>query len=161
MLVLCVAVLPLALLPGRRILDDANNCGGNGLAALANTESHGGHCTPSYTKVRDTETAGGWRAIIFAIAVALGAGIVENKPRRANAIGWAVWTALAGVLVVGLMVDLDFFSQVEVLWPSRVVSFALGTILVLVLIATPIVVLVTRESPSDSFPVATGSTGSR
>ena len=162
MLALCVVVLIFAKLPGRRIYDDANNCFGNGLAELANTESHGGHCTPSYTKLRATEAAGGWRAIFFAVAVALGAGIVHRRPTRANAVGWAIWTVLAGAAVAGLLIDLDFFGDVEVLlWTAHVLTFALGTIFVLVLIATPIVTFATRERPSDSLPAARDSTGSR
>jgi hypothetical protein len=157
---LCVVTVIVALLPGRRIYDDANNCFRNGLAELANTESHGGHCEPSYTRVRETRSAGGWSAIFFVVAVALGAGMVLGRPTRASAIGFAIWTALISAAIA--LFNFQIFGDVEVrLWPSHVLTFAVGTLLVLVLIAAPLVAFVTRERSSDSLPAARDSTGSR
>lgn len=162
MLALCVVVLIVAMLPGRRVYSDANNCVGNGLAELANTEAHGGSCTSSYTKIVRTEAAGGWLAIVAAVSVVFGGLLVRDRPGRASAIGWAMWTALISVLLLMHSTDfLDFFDHVELLWASHVLAFATGMMLVLVLVGVPVVVIATRERPTDSLPVATDSTGSR
>jgi len=65
------------------------------------------------------------------------------------------------MLLVRSIDFLDFFDHVELLWTSHVLAFAAGTMLVLVLLGVPVVVIATRERPSDSLPVATDSTGSR
>ena len=162
MLALCAVIVIVAMLPGRRVYADASNCAGEGLARLANTEARGGSCTPSYTKIKRTDAAGGWLAIVLAVSVALGASIVHGRPGRANAIGWAVWTALVSVVIVLRSIDfLDFFEHVDILWTSHVLAFAAGMMLVLVLLAVPIVVIATRERASDSLPAATDLTGSR
>lgn len=162
MLALCVVIVILAKLPGRQIYADANHCFGEGLAGLANTEEHAGSCTPSYTKIVRTEPAGGWLAIVLAVSVALPALLVRDRPGRASAIGWAVWTAVVSiVLVVQSLAVLVIFDRGELLWAAHVLAFAAGMMLVLVLLAVPIVVIATRERPSDSLPAARDSTGSR
>lgn len=144
----------MAKLPGRRIYADANNCFGYGLASLGMTEHHHVECTPSYTELRGTEEAGGWYAILFAGAVALGAGIVHRKPTRATAFAWVVWTALAAAGAFVLSFELNLFDHVVNLWPTHVLAFAFGMVLVLVLIAAPIIVIATRERATGSSAIA-------
>lgn len=160
MLALCVVIPVVALLPGHRVYGDANNCFGYALASLGNTEHHEDHCTPSYTKLERTEPAGGWPVVGLAVAIAIGVGVLYRKPRRSIAILCWLWCVLAAAGTLALTLDLDLFDRVEILWPEKVLAFALGTIGVLVT-AAPVVAFVTREPPSGSLPVARGSTGSR
>lgn len=153
-LALCVILVVVANLPGRRIYADANNCFGNGLASLGMTESHHFECTPSYTKLARTEPAGGWAAILLALAIALGAGIVHHRPRRITAIAWVVWTVLAAAGTAAMSFHLSLFDHIVTLWPGHVLAFAVGMLFVLVLLATPIIVIATRERPSDSTAIA-------
>jgi hypothetical protein len=153
-LALCAVVVVVAKLPGRHVYADANNCFGSALASLGTTEHHHDECTPSYTRLLRTEEAGGWAAIVFAVAVALGAGIVHRKPTRAKAVAWIVWTALAGVGAAVMSFELNFFDHVVTLWPTHVLAFALGMLLVFVLIAVPIIAIATRERVSDSSAIA-------
>lgn len=153
-LALCVIVVAVAKLPGRRVYADANDCFANAVASLVTTEHHHEHCTPSYTKLERTEQAGGWAAIVFAVAVALGAGILHRRPTRATAIAWVVWTGLAGVGAAVMSFQLSLFDHVVSLWPTHVLAFALGMLLVFVLLATPVIVIATRERVSDSSAIA-------
>lgn len=156
----CLVIAVVAMLPGRRIYSDTNHCFGNGLASLASTEHHGDSCTPSYTTLERTEPAGGWPAVALAIAIAIGAAILYRKPRRSFAVVFWLWSTLPAVGLVAMTFDLDFFDRVVVLWPEHVLGFAGGMLGVLV-IAAPILAFLTRDPPSDSLPVATGSTDSR
>ena len=159
-LALTVVLVVVAKLPGRRVYDDANNCFGFVMGSMASTEHTTFTCTPSYTKLVGTEEAGGWAVVILAAAVALGAAILHRFPGRANAVAFWVWSGLAGTGVAFMTFDLDLFSHVEILWPEHVLGFALGMLAVVVFV-TPVVAAVTREKPSDSLPVARGSSGSR
>lgn len=159
-LVLSAVLAVAAKLPGRRVYDDANDCFGAALGSFASTEHSSYVCVPSYTKLVGTEDAGGWPMVLLAVAVALGAAILHRFPGRANALAYWVWCGLAGTGVAFMSFDLDLFSHVEILWPERVLGFALGMLAILVF-ATPIVAALTREKPSDSLPVARGSKGSR
>ena len=160
MLGLCIVIAIVAMLPGRRVYGDANNCFGYAIASLGNTEHHEDHCTPSYTQLERTDPAGGWPAFGTALAVAIGAAILYRKPERKIAMLFSLWSALSCASIIALSLQLDLFDHVVLLWPARVLGFALGMLAILVF-AAPIVALVTRESPSDSLPVARGSTGSR
>lgn len=146
--------------PGERIYDDANNCFGQALASLGVTEHHHDDCTPAYTKLVATQGAGDWPVLGFVLAVALGGAIVYRKPRRSYALAWTIWTGLMAVALIFVMFDLHVFEHVVILWPTHVVQFAIGMLLVLVMIATPVIALVTRE-PSGSLPTATGRSDSR
>jgi hypothetical protein len=150
----------LGFFPGSRVYDDANNCFGRALASLGMTEPRHDDCTASYTKLKAIQPAGGWPVVGFVLAVALGGAIVHRKPRRAYAFAWTIWTGLIAVALIFVMFDLHIFEHVVILWPTRVVQFAIGTLLVLVMLATPLVALVTRE-PRDSLPTATDRSGSR
>jgi hypothetical protein len=90
----------------------------------------------------------------LAVAIALGAGIVYRKPTRAKAILWVVWTALAAAGTAAMSFELSFFDDVVLLWPTYVLRFSAGMLLVFVLIATPIVVIASRARASDSSAVA-------
>ncbi len=160
MLALCGVIPVVAMLPGHRVYGDANNCFGYALASLGDTEHHVEHCTPSYTKLERTEPAGGWPAIGLAIAIAIGVGVLYRRPRRSTAVLCWLWCMLAAAGTLVLTINFDLFDRVVVLWPEQALAFVFGTIGVLVTVA-PIVAFVTREKPSDSLPVATGSTGSR
>ena len=160
MLALCAVVVIVAMLPGRHVYSDANNCFGIGIASLGMTESHGGHCEPSYTKLERTEPAGGWPAIVIACAVALAAGILYRKPKRSVAVLFWLWCGLTTGLAIALTIDFDFFDHVVTLWPEKLLAFAFGTIGVLVF-AAPIVAFATREKPGDSLPVASASGDAR
>ena len=145
----------LAVLPGRHVYADANNCFA-GLGTRSPTDPARPATRTSYAP--RLRAAGS--TIPFAVSVALGAGVVHRKPRRATAIGWAVWTALASIVIVLRSIDfLDFFDPVQLTWASHALAFAAGMMLVLVLLAIPIVIAFTREDPTGSLPVATGSTG--
>ena len=159
-LALSVVLVVVAKLPGRRVYDDANDCFGAALGSFATTEHSSYVCVPSYTKLVGTEDAGGWPVVLLAVAVALGAAILHRFPGRANALAYWVWCGLAGTGVAFMTFDLDLFSHVEILWPERVLGFALGMLAILVFV-TPFIAAVTREKPSDSLPVARGSTGNR
>lgn len=148
---LCAIVVVVAKLPGRRVYADANNCAGYGLATLGMTEHRHHECTPSYTKLVRTEPAGGWAAIVFAVAVALGAGIVHRKPTRAKSIAWLVWTVLAAAGTAAMSFDLSFFDDVVLLWPTHVLRFAVGMLLVLTVLATPIIVIASRATDSSAI----------
>ncbi|MBV8756264.1 MAG: hypothetical protein JO257_03245, partial [Deltaproteobacteria bacterium] len=110
-LALCAVIVVLAMLPGRRVYSDANNCFGNGLASLGMTESREHHCEPSYTKLERTEPAGGWPAIVIACAVALAAGILYRKPKRSTALLFWLWSALTTGIAFALTIDFDFFDH--------------------------------------------------
>jgi hypothetical protein len=157
---LCVVIVVVAMLPGRRVYSDANHCLGYALASFGNTEHHQVDCTPSYTTLERTEPAGGWPAIGTALAIAIGAAILYRKPERRIAMLFWLWSALSCASIIALTFQLDLFEHVELLWPAHVIGFALGMLAILVF-AAPVVALVTREKPSDSLPVARGSTGSR
>jgi hypothetical protein len=159
-LALCVVVVIVAMLPGQRVYSDANNCFGYALASFGNTEHHQIDCTPSYTKLERTDPAGGWPAIGLVVAIAIGAGVLHRRPRRSTAVLFSLWCLLSAAGVFAMTFQLDLFDHVETLWPEAVLGFAFGMIGVLVL-AAPIVAFITREKPSDSLPVATGSTGNR
>jgi hypothetical protein len=153
-LALCMVIAFVAKLSGWRIYVDSNNCVGNGLEGLANTESRPHHCTPSYDRLDHTDEAGGWAAIVFVIAVAIGGGIVYLKPTRATAITWVVWTVLAASGAAAMSVHLNLFDDAVELWPSHVLVFAAGVMLVLIVIATPIILIATRETPTGSSAIA-------
>jgi hypothetical protein len=159
-LVLAGVLGVVAKLPGRRVYDDANDCFGAALGSFASTEHASYVCVPSYTKLVGTEDAGGWPLVLLAVAVALGAAILHRFPGRTNALAYWVWCGLAGTGVAVMTFDLDLFNHVEILWPERVLGFALGMLAIIVFV-TPIVAAVTREQASDSLPVARGSTGNR
>jgi hypothetical protein len=156
----CLVVAVLAMLPGRRVYGDANNCLGYALASLGTTEHHDVACTPSFTRLERTEPAGGWPALGTALAIAIGAALLYSRPDRKIALLFWAWSALSGASIVALSFQLDLFTHVELLWPEHVLGFALGMLAILVF-AAPIVALVTREPATGSLPVATGSTGSR
>lgn len=156
MLALCAVVVIVAMLPGRRVYSDANNCVGLGLASLGMTEHHGGHCEPSYTKVERTEPAGGWPAIVVACVVALAAGILYRKPKRSTALLFWLWCGLSIGLAMALTIDFSFFDHVVTLWPQELLGFVFGMIGVLVF-AAPIVAFATREKAGDPLPVASTS----
>jgi len=159
-LALSVVLAAMAKLPGHRVYDDANDCFGAAMGSLASTEHSSYVCVPSYTKLVGTEDAGGWPIVLLAVAVALGAAILHRFPGRTNAVAYWVWCGLAGTGAVFMSLDFDLFSHIEILWPERVLGFALGMLAIVVLV-TPFIAAVTREKPSDSLPVARGSTGSR
>lgn len=149
---LCVILVVVAKLPGRRVYTDANGC--PGFETLAMTEHRDVECTPSYTKLVRTEPAGGWAAIVLAVAVALGAGIVHLKPTRATAIAWVVWTVLAATGTAAMSFELSFLDDAVLLWPTYVLRFAAGMLLVLTVLATPIIVIATRERATGSSAIA-------
>ena len=59
------------------------------------------------------------------------------------------------------VIELSFFDDVVLLWPTYVLRFAAGMLLVLTVLATPIVVIATRERPSDSSAIARRRSRSR
>ncbi|MEO6774824.1 MAG: hypothetical protein ABI467_17750 [Kofleriaceae bacterium] len=144
-LALGVVLVAITFLPGRRVYDDANNCLGRAFAGFATTEHRHDDCSPSYTELKATEPAGGWPLVGFAIVVAIGAGLVHRRPRRRYAWAWVASTALAAVALFVTTFELHFFEYVETLWPAAVLDIALGTILVLVLLAAPAAALLSRE----------------
>lgn len=91
-----------------------------------------------------TQTAGGgWLILFLGIALAP-AAIVYRDPRRRWAWVWAGWTLPSGFMVAGVSFGMSLFEHPVPLWPAQVVRFGVGTILVLVVIAAPIVALVSR-----------------
>lgn len=160
MLILGVVAAVIGLFPGERIYDDANNCWVRGQESLGTTGHYDDNCTPSYTKLRETHPAGGWPVLGFVLAVAIGAAIVYRTPRRAHAFAWTIWSGLSAVALIFVMFDFHSFDNVVILWPTYVTEFSIGMLLVLVMGATPLVAVFTRE-PRDSLPVATDRSDSR
>ena len=160
MLAIGLVAAVIGLFPGTRVYDDANDCFGRALAGLATTEHHHDDCTPAYTVLKATQPAGGWPVVGFVLAVALGGAIVYRKPRRAYAFAWTIWSGLSAVALIFVMFDFHLFEHVVILWPTYVTQFAIGMLLVLVMVATPLVAVLTRE-PRDSLPVATDRSDSR
>lgn len=160
MLILGGVAAVIGFFPGERIYDDANHCWIRGQESLGTTGHYDENCTPSYTKLRETHPAGGWPVVGFVLAVALGAAIVCRKPRRAYALAWTIWTGLSALALILVMSDFHSFDNVVIVWPTYVTQFAIGMLLVLVMGATPLVAVFTRE-PRGSLPVATDRSGSR
>lgn len=93
-----------------------------------------------------TETAGGgWLILFLALALAP-AAVVYRDPRRRWAWIWAGWTLPSGFLVMAVSFGFKIFERAVPLWPAHVVRFGVGTILVLLVIAVPLIALASRGS---------------
>ena len=150
--VLGVLACVIGLFPGQRVYEDSNDCIGRALGGLA--AEHHSTCTSSYDRLVETRLAGGWQLIVLVALIQLFGAVVYRYPRRTSALVWPVWTALWTVAYIALTFQLDLFSHVEVLWPSHVVVMLAGAMLLLIVIATPIVALVSDRTRRDDAPSA-------
>lgn len=98
-----------------------------------------------------TRTAGGGWLILFLGLALAPAAIVYRDPRRRWAWIWAAWTVPSGFLVLAVSFGISLFQHAVPLWPAQVVRFGVGIILVLLVIAVPIIALLSRGS-DDAAP---------
>lgn len=99
-------------------------------------------------------SAGGFYVIGALALVLLPAILVYRDPRKRWAWLWFVWTLPASLLLVVASVGIHILSTGVDLWPRTVVKAGAFTILVLILIAVPLIALLTRERPGTSIPPA-------
>lgn len=91
-----------------------------------------------------TETAGGgWLILFLALALAP-AAVVYRDPRRRWAWLWAGWTFPSLTLSVMVSFGFRIFERSVPLWPAQVVRFGVCMIFVLVMLAVPLIALVSR-----------------
>lgn len=91
-----------------------------------------------------TETAGGgWLLLFLALALAP-AAVVYRDPRRRWAWIWAGWTFPSMFLSVMVSFGFRIFERAEPLWPALVVRFGVSMIFVLVMLAVPLIALLSR-----------------
>ena len=97
------------------------------------------------TFLHEQTAGGGWLILFLALALAP-AAIVHRDPRRRWAWIWAAWTLPSGFLVMAVSFGFSIFQRAVPLWPAHVVRFGVGTILVLLVFAVPIIALGSRGS---------------
>ena len=142
------------LFPGERVYDDANNCFGSAFSSLF---SHGGgqhDCTSSYTKLVAERPAGGLPLVVFVGAILMYGWLLATSPGRWAAIGWTLWTAIAGGVFVAATFKLELFSQTETLWATPVTYTLIGAMLVLIFPIAPLVAFTSKREVTDDTPSA-------
>ena len=99
-------------------------------------------------------SAGGFYVIGALALVLLPAIPVYRDPRKRWAWVWFVWTLPASLLLLVASAGIHILATSVDLWPRTVVKAGSFTILVLILIAVPLIALLTRERPAPSIPPA-------
>ena len=108
-------------------------------------------CLPGYDvyergQLVETRAAGGAAAAMLATWLTVPGIVVWIHPRRALLFGWSVLAWLGFLIYFAAMFELHFDWDLEIVqrWPAQALSYALGGLLLILLVFVPSAVVVHR-----------------
>jgi hypothetical protein len=145
-----LVVMAVGFLPGERVYSDSNNCFGRAVVGFEHPSSE---CTSRYDQLDETRLAGGVPLVLYIVSALAPAILIQAEPRRRRGWHWLLWSLLTGVgglaVLFLLTFHLDLFAHTVQLWPQTIVIAGTLAIMALLLLALPLVLLLTRDGPAE------------